>query len=427
MAKYGWVVWAALLALAASPAHGEGDRVPVAIAIDTSRSITQRQLEATKQTVAHLAEIVSPNAPVGVIAFNDEARWVAPLGTHESQLAASVHDLVRGGHVTVLRDALYLAATQLSSGGVIVLFTDGRDEDSAATVEDVARVCGRHHVQIVAVPVGGSVDLRALRRLALLTGGTCLAREADALAVEKAVAAARATLASQQPPAPTPPPAAVAPATPPPPQPRAATSAPTASIAWLPALTGALVVALVVAGILLWRRRPRTTTCSRCGSVLAPWETECATCLLREAQAKQTGAETPPATPKDEAALPPEVFDRAPLEGQLDRTFALQDQPTITVREQRKPPRAYVLRGDDAFSVGRAPRVNTLVLTDPTLSAQHFKIVPKDGEFFVVDLQTTNGTIVNGDRVRARKLRPGDVIRAGEVEFEYSIQYRRIT
>jgi hypothetical protein len=54
-----------------------------------------------------------------------------------------------------------------------------------------------------------------------------------------------------------------------------------------------------------------------------------------------------------------------------------------------------------------------------TLSARHFKVVPEQGAFYAVDLDSTNGTFVNQRRSRAARLASGDVIRAGQVELEF--------
>ena len=62
---------------------------------------------------------------------------------------------------------------------------------------------------------------------------------------------------------------------------------------------------------------------------------------------------------------------------------------------------------------------NTLTVPDPALSSQHFKIVPKDDAYYFVDLESTNGSYINGRRVGAKRMRHSDVIRAGQVEFEY--------
>ncbi|HCW74159.1 MAG TPA: hypothetical protein DHM90_10575, partial [Clostridiaceae bacterium] len=41
---------------------------------------------------------------------------------------------------------------------------------------------------------------------------------------------------------------------------------------------------------------------------------------------------------------------------------------------------------------------NTIVLTDPYVSGYHFRIFPKDGRFVIEDNQSTNGTLLNGEK-----------------------------
>ena len=96
----------------------------------------------------------------------------------------------------------------------------------------------------------------------------------------------------------------------------------------------------------------------------------------------------------------------------------------IQVQEVGRPARSFLLRREEAFAIGRDPDANTLAVNDPALSAKHLKIVPEDGRYYVVDLGSTNGTFVGAERIEARRLRPGDVIRAGQLEIEYRIVTR---
>jgi len=121
------------------------------------------------------------------------------------------------------------------------------------------------------------------------------------------------------------------------------------------------------------------------------------------------------------------VFAKAPAPPGLERTVVLDEQAVLIVRQPGAPPRSYPLLLDKEFVVGRASEVTSLQIDDPTVSGQHFKLVPKQGELFLVDLDTTNGTLVNHDRVRTCRLKPGDTIRAGAVEFEYNVTLRSLT
>ncbi len=53
-------------------------------------------------------------------------------------------------------------------------------------------------------------------------------------------------------------------------------------------------------------------------------------------------------------------------------------------------------------------------LGDPAASAPHFQVDVMGREFFVRDLDSRNGTFLNGHRVRYSELLPGDELRAGD-------------
>ena len=76
-----------------------------------------------------------------------------------------------------------------------------------------------------------------------------------------------------------------------------------------------------------------------------------------------------------------------------------------------------IFQVEATLRVGRHP-FNELSLGDPGLSRYHCWIMIKDGAPCVEDLASANGTFVNGERIRARRvLRPGDVIRVGSTEI----------
>ena len=56
----------------------------------------------------------------------------------------------------------------------------------------------------------------------------------------------------------------------------------------------------------------------------------------------------------------------------------------------------------------------------PQVSGRHARIDVKGGNFVVTDLSSANGTWVNGQRVRSRILKPGDVIGLGPYRFTFT-------
>lgn len=75
----------------------------------------------------------------------------------------------------------------------------------------------------------------------------------------------------------------------------------------------------------------------------------------------------------------------------------------------------YVL--EDDVSIGRGTQ-NNIILRDPYISKNHARITLDEEEYFLEDLQSANGTLVNDTRVLdVVKLKDGDRIKFGQVEF----------
>ena len=68
--------------------------------------------------------------------------------------------------------------------------------------------------------------------------------------------------------------------------------------------------------------------------------------------------------------------------------------------------------------IGRGEDVGIQVL-DRGLSRRHCCLEKCGEEFFISDLDSRNGTWVNGERIRRQKLASGDRIRLGGIEFEF--------
>jgi hypothetical protein len=76
--------------------------------------------------------------------------------------------------------------------------------------------------------------------------------------------------------------------------------------------------------------------------------------------------------------------------------------------------------GKHGITVGRR-RSNDLCLLDSGISREHARIDFKDGSYYITDLGSTNGTIVNGAKISSRKLVPGDVIKLGGTWLEFRV------
>lgn len=74
---------------------------------------------------------------------------------------------------------------------------------------------------------------------------------------------------------------------------------------------------------------------------------------------------------------------------------------------------------DFLTTVGRSPE-NDLVLDFPFMSKKHLKIeLSEDGHFYVTDLNSTNGTLLNNVRMSTARLQSGDTLSIGMVDIKF--------
>lgn len=74
--------------------------------------------------------------------------------------------------------------------------------------------------------------------------------------------------------------------------------------------------------------------------------------------------------------------------------------------------------GEETITIGRLPD-NDLVTADSKASRRHAEIRPSGNGYLLVDLQSTNGTRVNGAAVAEHVLTDGDHIAVGLTEFGF--------
>ena len=87
--------------------------------------------------------------------------------------------------------------------------------------------------------------------------------------------------------------------------------------------------------------------------------------------------------------------------------------PTLIIQLPGLPSVEHIVR-EDAITLGRM-KGNTSALSDSSVSLSHAKITRVGNEFFLKDLNSTNGTMLNGQSITEARLREGDQLKFGEV------------
>jgi VWFA-related protein len=171
--------------------HEATSPVSIAMVIDESGSM-KKAAEAAKAAATSFVQALRPEDSLAVLRFSDEPVLAHDLSKDRAaSLKAIAEYNARGG--TALYDAVYRALAPLSrveGRRVVVVFTDGRDENnagngpgSAATLDDVMGELGDSGALVFAIGLGPNVDRTVLERFARESGGEAYFPEsAEALA-----------------------------------------------------------------------------------------------------------------------------------------------------------------------------------------------------------------------------------------------------
>ncbi|MGH9005132.1 MAG: FHA domain-containing protein, partial [Acidimicrobiia bacterium] len=84
-----------------------------------------------------------------------------------------------------------------------------------------------------------------------------------------------------------------------------------------------------------------------------------------------------------------------------------------------EPPTAQVFPLSEEVTIGRAPGCSVALADDTFVSQLHARVYVRDGQPFVEDLGSTNGTFLNQARLtKTQRLRKGDRLQIGQTILE---------
>jgi pSer/pThr/pTyr-binding forkhead associated (FHA) protein len=107
----------------------------------------------------------------------------------------------------------------------------------------------------------------------------------------------------------------------------------------------------------------------------------------------------------------------------LTNMRAKDNQPKLIISHGDGPPLAVELQHEYTH-LGRAED-NELSLPEPSISSRHCVFILSGPEVMVRDLNSSNGTYVNGEQIAETVLRPGDNIQVGVIDIKFVPGVRR--
>lgn len=140
----------------------------------------------------------------------------------------------------------------------------------------------------------------------------------------------------------------------------------------------------------------------------------------------------PPAPPPIQAGPPP--MQPAPLQPPppvmqpTPPPFGMQQPPPppMTGSGGGMPPLQAFYGGQkfavnkDRFIIGRGKQSSDLTIKDPNVSRQHAMVEYLNGQYYIVDMGSTNGVEYNGQRVQRKVINEGDHFKVCDHELRFS-------
>jgi pSer/pThr/pTyr-binding forkhead associated (FHA) protein len=74
----------------------------------------------------------------------------------------------------------------------------------------------------------------------------------------------------------------------------------------------------------------------------------------------------------------------------------------------------------DRFIIGRGKQSSDMTIKDPNVSRQHAMVEYLNGQFYMVDMGSTNGVEYNGQRIARKAIAEGDLFRICDHEIRFS-------
>jgi len=89
----------------------------------------------------------------------------------------------------------------------------------------------------------------------------------------------------------------------------------------------------------------------------------------------------------------------------------------LVILNQGMTGRAHELTVERPTTVGRVED-NLFQIADPSVSSHHCEILLQGADVLIKDLNSTNGSFINGARITESVLKPGQTLRLGQVELK---------
>lgn len=143
--------------------------------IDSSKSISRKILDKIKSSAREMADCIGPNDKIAVYRFDDDVRLINDFTGDTREIIRNIKHIERHGNKTLLYDSIYDSIELFDKvdqiNKKIIVFTDGKDEGSSVSEEDVITYARHAAIPVYFICFKNSNNIKVMARISKLTGG----------------------------------------------------------------------------------------------------------------------------------------------------------------------------------------------------------------------------------------------------------------
>lgn len=152
----------------------EKEQLNTSLVADVSGSMYE-QMEVVKEAMGKFVDCIqySSGDQTSLITFDNTVNVNTGFSNSKSQMVKEINTMY-AGNSTALYDALYVAVCQVAEqegAKCVIAFTDGYDNVSVKTSDDVISVANKYGVPVYIIGIGYDVDVSELNTISDETGG----------------------------------------------------------------------------------------------------------------------------------------------------------------------------------------------------------------------------------------------------------------
>jgi VWFA-related protein len=145
------------------------------LSIDSSKSISKSMLAKFKLSARDIVKSIGPKDKIAIYHFDDDVTLLNNFTRDIENITKSINAIQRHGKKTMLynsiHDSLVLFEKIQQTNKKIIVFTDGKDEGSSITVDDIIQLARSAEIPIYFICFKDSTNIRTMARISKLTGG----------------------------------------------------------------------------------------------------------------------------------------------------------------------------------------------------------------------------------------------------------------